>query len=117
MKKIDGAPEEIRTPDPQIRSLKWRVDSPQHFCKPGPKPYTAHQRVAPAVANQKHAPDKPEMRRAASAKGSPNRIEEHHTSDNNDLLLYQQADRLAKLHALSYAVAVTVAQLAFGVVR
>jgi hypothetical protein len=29
----NGAPEEIRTPDPQIRSLRLLFDIAQHFCK------------------------------------------------------------------------------------
>jgi hypothetical protein len=50
---ITGAPEEIRTPDPQIRSLRSATESLRIFCKPTPKPAPDNQSVSPCFANQK----------------------------------------------------------------
>src|SRR5262245_49162307 len=46
------APEEIRTPDPQIRRLELNIDSVQLFCKPSAKQAIADRWVGSAVANQ-----------------------------------------------------------------
>src|SRR6266576_6905209 len=46
-----GAPGEIRTPDPQIRSLAQCVDPACLFCKPGAKPADACQWVKGRFAN------------------------------------------------------------------
>jgi hypothetical protein len=50
-----GAPEEIRTPDPQIRRLVASVDPPQDYCKPDALGTLKYQRVSPSVANRKSA--------------------------------------------------------------
>ena len=50
--KESGAPEEIRTPDPQIRSLGSKIDSAQLLSKPGLKRPLADQCVSIRVANQ-----------------------------------------------------------------
>jgi hypothetical protein len=47
-----GAPEEIRTPDPQIRSLGECVDLTRISCKPGQKPPIARQLVSCRFANR-----------------------------------------------------------------
>src|SRR5436190_10682618 len=47
----NGAPEEIRTPDPQIRSLDQSTDLARFFCKPSVKARTAYQCVTCSSAN------------------------------------------------------------------
>ena len=47
-----GAPEEIRTPDPQIRSLEQQIDSAQLLYKPGLNRPLEDQWVSPRAANQ-----------------------------------------------------------------
>jgi hypothetical protein len=47
-----GAPEEIRTPDPQIRSLALCFDPAQFFCKLEAKADIAHQYVNWSFANR-----------------------------------------------------------------
>jgi hypothetical protein len=49
----NGAPEEIRTPDPQIRSLAARLDVQAENCKPRPKPPKRAQGVRARSANRK----------------------------------------------------------------
>jgi len=46
-----GAPEEIRTPDPQIRSLDQFTDLARFSCKPSVKARTRCQRVSYPFAN------------------------------------------------------------------
>ena len=54
----------------------------------------------------------PEMRSPAAGNGRANRnIGKHHASNLADSVVEQQAHRLVRLYSLSYAVAVTVAQL------
>ena len=53
---VGGAPEEIRTPDPQIRRLTPFVEKPANFCKPGAFSHLAHQRVSAPIANRERAP-------------------------------------------------------------
>ena len=48
----NGAPEEIRTPDPQIRSLEIFFDNPHYFCKPTPPCTTIYQWVAPCLQTE-----------------------------------------------------------------
>src|SRR5262245_42569300 len=48
----DGAPEEIRTPDPQIRSLGQPIDPTDFYCKPNTKSGIMHQWVGRSFANQ-----------------------------------------------------------------
>jgi len=48
-----GAPEEIRTPDPQIRSLGQGVEFSSLSCKPAQNSRITYQWVNPPVANQK----------------------------------------------------------------
>ena len=50
-----GAPEEIRTPDPQIRSLSPSAENSADFCKPDAFRPLSRQRVKPAFANCKRA--------------------------------------------------------------
>ena len=47
-----GAPEEIRTPDPQIRRLAASVEPKQDFCKPDASRPLSDQRVKPPFANR-----------------------------------------------------------------
>jgi hypothetical protein len=47
-----GAPEEIRTPDPQIRSLTPSVETSTISCKPASKQGETNQRVRRSNANQ-----------------------------------------------------------------
>jgi len=56
---VGGAPEEIRTPDPQIRSLTPFVEKPANFCKPGAFSHLAHQWVSAPIANRERAPRLP----------------------------------------------------------
>ena len=49
---VVGAPEEIRTPDPQIRRLRPGVEKPANFCKPDAFGTLKHQRVSPSFANR-----------------------------------------------------------------
>jgi hypothetical protein len=48
-----GAPEEIRTPDPQIRRLRPSADFVDKFCKPNPISITGHQQVSTPFANRR----------------------------------------------------------------
>jgi hypothetical protein len=48
-----GAPEEIRTPDPQIRRLAASVEPKQDFCKSDASHPLSDQRVKPPFANRK----------------------------------------------------------------
>ena len=50
-----GAPEEIRTPDPQIRSLDHCFDLARFFCKLDTKAGIAHQCVSWPVENRARA--------------------------------------------------------------
>ena len=50
---MSGAPEEIRTPDPQIRSLEPSLDSVGLLSKPALKQPITDQYVSDGVANQK----------------------------------------------------------------
>ena len=66
-----GAPEEIRTPDPQIRSLRPVVEFSRLRCKPTPKPATDNQSVSHRFANRrdgkpKAAPPDPEKTKPAA---------------------------------------------------
>jgi hypothetical protein len=49
-----GAPEEIRTPDPQIRSLGIFFDKPHFFCKPLPPCTIRFQGVAWRLQTDRH---------------------------------------------------------------
>src|SRR5262249_7300416 len=49
---VTGAPEEIRTPDPQIRSLATSAGRSRDFCKPGAFGTLKRQRVRPTIANR-----------------------------------------------------------------
>jgi endogenous inhibitor of DNA gyrase (YacG/DUF329 family) len=49
---INGAPEEIRTPDPQIRSLNSRLDSAAKNCKPKPFRPECDQGLSRPIANR-----------------------------------------------------------------
>src|SRR4051794_27251534 len=55
----DGAPEEIRTPDPQIRSLRQNAEIARDSCKPACFEDTTDQRVRCACANRQRPPDPP----------------------------------------------------------
>jgi hypothetical protein len=55
---IIGAPERIRTADPQIRSLGSDIDSSQLICKPGIKQLVADQYVSDRAANREGQPPK-----------------------------------------------------------
>ena len=46
---VIGAPEEIRTPDPQIRRLVASVEPPQDYCKPDAVGTLKYQRVSPRL--------------------------------------------------------------------
>ena len=50
-----GAPEEIRTPDPQIRRLTPSVEPSQDFCKPDASRRLSDQRVSLLFANRRAA--------------------------------------------------------------
>jgi hypothetical protein len=54
-----GAPEEIRTPDPQIRSLRQNAEIARDSCKPASFEDTTDQRVRCACANRERPPDPP----------------------------------------------------------
>ncbi len=58
----------------------------------------------------------PQMRRAASAKGSPNRNPVLSTEDTNETLLHRQAIRLRRLHAISFDRACVISRLAYQAV-
>src|SRR5450759_1290726 len=47
-----GAPEKIRTPDPQIRSLRVVFDKPHYFFKPPPPCTISFQGVAPRLQTE-----------------------------------------------------------------
>jgi hypothetical protein len=51
--RTSGAPEEIRTPDPQIRSLGFPADLDEYFRKPDPKAGVRDQGVSTPSANRK----------------------------------------------------------------
>jgi hypothetical protein len=59
----------------------------------------------------------PEMRRAASAKGSPKSQSSSHTEDIAEATAALQAEKLCRLYFLCRATAATIASLAFGVCR
>ncbi|MGA7451751.1 MAG: hypothetical protein WBW73_10940, partial [Rhodoplanes sp.] len=69
------APEEIRTPDPQIRSRDREVDSKGLSRKPNKNRDFIDQRVIPRVANRGNGPPDPENRSPAPSSGEGNRAE------------------------------------------
>lgn len=62
-------------------------------------------------------PPDPEMRRAASAKGSPDRSTSFHTLDNDTELANHQARSLRSRFALGYHFAFAIAPLVWGLPR
>jgi hypothetical protein len=59
----------------------------------------------------------PETRRAASAKAAPTRIQIDSTDTIHDDVTDRQVSRISRSFLVGYALAATIAQLAFGVAR
>jgi hypothetical protein len=63
---LTGAPGEIRTPDPQIRSRDGRFDTQENSCKPALNGPVAHQRLKQGVANRRDGPPDPKTETPAA---------------------------------------------------
>lgn len=70
-KGLTGAPEEIRTPDPQIRSLTGCVENEQNSSKPPNFAALTYQRLRIGVANQNGPPPDPEKEGPSEPASSP----------------------------------------------
>ena len=70
MPKAIGAPEEIRTPDPQIRSRDRSFESKGLSCKPNANPAKKDQSVTTRFANRGSGPQNPEGRNQARVENS-----------------------------------------------
>ena len=70
--RVDGAPERIRTSDPQIRRLGQIVENKEPFCKPTTDAAHIDQWVSTPVANQKAGRKTREKGNAAAGVGARN---------------------------------------------